>query len=309
MLKDQYNIIVIPMNTARILRFKISGWSVKLALATTALFLVFTVYVGYRYSLVVSQKNEYYALMNRSHQLNFQFKSMVDELDNLNRELKEQQEFDKKIRIVTYQKNGLSDLDLEGSKFQTSFTAPLPGDRVSSFGKEIPAKIDRIKFDLSLRKTSFLQIVSSVHENKDKLARTPTIRPVRNGYLTSGYGIRNDPFTGSLKMHNGIDWAYYPYTPIYSPAEGTVERIVKSISYGNMLVINHGYDLKTRYAHLAKVEVKKGQKVKRGQMVARMGNTGIRSTGNHLHYEIMVKGKFVDPELYILEPLNPFDDF
>jgi murein DD-endopeptidase MepM/ murein hydrolase activator NlpD len=131
------------------------------------------------------------------------------------------------------------------------------------------------------------------------LASAPSIWPVR-GWVTSDYSVRLDPYTGERVMHEGIDVATAMGTPVRAPADGTVVFAGQEGGYGYVLVLDHGYGLKTRYGHLQRIDVKVGEKVKRGQFVAAVGNTG-RSTGPHLHYEVRVNGVADNPRKFILE--------
>jgi murein DD-endopeptidase MepM/ murein hydrolase activator NlpD len=131
------------------------------------------------------------------------------------------------------------------------------------------------------------------------LASAPSIWPVR-GWVTSDFSVRLDPYTGERVMHEGMDVATAIGTPVRAPADGTVVFSGQEGGYGYVLVLDHGYGLKTRYGHLLRIDVKVGEKVKRGQYVAAVGNTG-RSTGPHLHYEVRVNGMADNPRKFILE--------
>jgi murein DD-endopeptidase MepM/ murein hydrolase activator NlpD len=123
----------------------------------------------------------------------------------------------------------------------------------------------------------------------------PSTEPVRGTNFTSGYGVRSDPFKGRAAMHAGIDLAGPIGTPIYATADGVVQRSeYNNGGYGNLVELDHGHGIQTRYGHLSKSMVSAGQKVKRGDMIALMGSTG-RSTGSHLHYEVRIDGKAVNP--------------
>lgn len=123
----------------------------------------------------------------------------------------------------------------------------------------------------------------------------PSDKPVKAAGLTSGFGTRNDPFKRKRAMHAGIDLAGPIGTPIYSTADGTVIRAGwNSGGYGNLIEIDHGNGIVTRYAHMSKVLVRDGQRVARGEQIGKMGSTG-RSTGSHLHYEVRIDGKPVNP--------------
>ena len=123
----------------------------------------------------------------------------------------------------------------------------------------------------------------------------PSDKPVKTAAFTSGYGVRSDPFRGGAAMHAGIDLAGPHGTPIHATADGMVTTAKwNSGGYGNLIKVDHGRGIETRYGHLAQMLVRDGQQVKRGQLIGRMGSTG-RSTGNHLHYEVRIDGRAVNP--------------
>jgi len=134
----------------------------------------------------------------------------------------------------------------------------------------------------------------------------PFANPVKSAYrFTSGFGFRRDPKTGGRRMHNGVDFAGPKGTDIFSPADGVVTVAGWNSGYGNYIEIQHEFGLETRYGHLSRIRVKKGQRVSRGQHIGDMGNTG-RSTGTHLHYEVRVNDKPVNPMNFIEAAYNVF---
>jgi murein DD-endopeptidase MepM/ murein hydrolase activator NlpD len=134
--------------------------------------------------------------------------------------------------------------------------------------------------------------LDSLHDNA---IAVPADKPVKTAAFTSGYGVRSDPFRGSAAMHAGIDLSGPAGTPIYATADGKVsEAGWNSGGYGNLIKIDHGRGIETRYAHLSAVAIRPGQQVKRGQLIGKMGSTG-RSTGSHLHYEVRIDGRAVNP--------------
>lgn len=137
-------------------------------------------------------------------------------------------------------------------------------------------------------------------------AKVPFANPVRGAYrFTSGFGYRRDPKTGGSRMHAGTDFAGARGTPIHSTADGTVVQAGWHSGYGNLITIRHAFGIETRYAHLSQIRVKVGQTVSRGDRIGDMGNTG-RSTGTHLHYEVRLSGRAVNPMTYIKAATNVF---
>jgi murein DD-endopeptidase MepM/ murein hydrolase activator NlpD len=138
-------------------------------------------------------------------------------------------------------------------------------------------------------------------ERREELANaTPSIWPA-HGWLTGTFGGRSDPFTGEPGYHQGIDIATEKGEPVYATADGTVESASYTGDYGNLVVIAHGFGLTTRYGHLSAFAQKVGHEVKRGDIIGYVGSTG-RSTGAHLHYEILANGKLINPLQLLTQP-------
>jgi len=146
---------------------------------------------------------------------------------------------------------------------------------------------------------SFQQLDEYFKSQTSLLSSTPSVWPLR-GWVTSGFGFRKSPFTGLRERHEGIDIAARLGSPVRSTADGVVVVSGRGYGYGKVVEVDHGYGLVTRYGHNSKHLVKVGDRVKRGQVVAEVGNTG-RSTGPHLHYEVLLHGVPVNPNKYIFE--------
>lgn len=169
-------------------------------------------------------------------------------------------------------------------------------------------KVDRLRRKLYIESKSQDEVVR-LAQNKEKLyASIPAIQPISNKQLialASGFGMRIHPVYKVKKMHNGIDFAAEIGTPIYATADGTVKKVdVRFSGYGKMVEIDHGFGYLTRYAHMHDFAVREGQKVKRGDLIGYVGNTGL-STAPHLHYEVLIKGRRVDPVHYFFNDLTP----
>lgn len=126
----------------------------------------------------------------------------------------------------------------------------------------------------------------------------PSGQPVGEGYRSSGFGWRVDPISGKMAMHEGLDFVAEPGTPIYAAAAGIVAQAEMTPDYGNIVKLDHGAGLETRYAHASRLLVKVGERVDRGQPIAEVGNSG-RSTGAHLHFEVRLNGVALDPRKYL----------
>lgn len=171
-----------------------------------------------------------------------------------------------------------------------------------------------IRLDVLTKKTyvqskSFDEIALLSKRAGDMASCIPAIPPVntdkRKYRLSSSFGYRSDPFTGRTKRHTGVDFALDPGNPVYATGDGVVESVkFEFFGYGNQVVINHGFGYKTRYAHLKNIGVVEGMKVKRGECIGESGNSG-RSSGPHLHYEVMYKDNYVNPSNYYDLTITP----
>ena len=164
--------------------------------------------------------------------------------------------------------------------------------------KEMQAQIDQLTRQLA-EHSEFLSFLESVllQQSLNKSAM-PSGRPVNTGYNSSSFGWRVDPFTGQMAFHEGLDFMAEVGTPIYAAAGGIVVSAENTPDYGRLIKVDHGSGVETRYAHTSVFLVKPGDRVEKGQMIARVGNTG-RSTGAHLHFEVRINGVALDPRKYL----------
>lgn len=173
---------------------------------------------------------------------------------------------------------------------------------------DLMVKIKNLNDQVRIQDESYNEILKVAIEKNRKLAHFPGITPIkldRYIWISSYFGARSDPFTHHRRAHLGIDFVGPRNTNIYATAKGTVTLVKHSRrGYGNEIVIDHGYGYSTRYAHLNKILVEEGQKVTRGEMIGLMGNTG-RSTGTHLHYEVRLHNRPVNPIYFFADDLKP----
>lgn len=164
--------------------------------------------------------------------------------------------------------------------------------------EQMQATLDALEAHTGQRVDLLTVIESRLFENKIKKMMIPTQKPVLSGDVGSAFGWRRDPLNGSSALHTGLDFPASPGTPIHAAAGGVVVTQEYHPAYGNMVEVDHGNDLITRYAHASIVMVKKGDLIKRGQKIAEVGTTG-RSTGPHLHFEVLVQGVPQDPQKFL----------
>jgi murein DD-endopeptidase MepM/ murein hydrolase activator NlpD len=169
-------------------------------------------------------------------------------------------------------------------------------------------KLDQVAGRAYVQSKSFDDVVEMARDKEKMLASIPAIQPVSNKdlkRLASGFGYRIHPIYKVRKMHWGMDFTAPTGTPIYATGDGVVSTRTNSRGgYGNHVVIDHGYGYETMYAHMSKFNVSRGQRVKRGDIIGYVGSTG-RSTGPHLHYEVMKDGEKINPANYFFNDLSP----
>jgi murein DD-endopeptidase MepM/ murein hydrolase activator NlpD len=172
---------------------------------------------------------------------------------------------------------------------------------------DISSKIDKLKRKLYIESKSQDEVVQLADKKEKLFAAIPAIQPISNKQLValaSGFGWRIHPIYKVKKMHAGIDFAAPIGTPIYATADGVIDEVsIRFSGYGKMLVIDHGFGYRTRYAHMHDFAVQKGQHVKRGELIGYVGDTGL-STAPHLHYEVMMNGSQINPVHYFFNDLT-----
>lgn len=170
------------------------------------------------------------------------------------------------------------------------------------------SKIDALKRQLYVQSISYDEITEMALKKEEYWASIPAIQPVLNenlNLLASGFGMRLHPILKVRKMHTGVDFTAPKGTPIYATGDGVVIEVQSVFwGYGKYVEIDHGFGFVTRYAHMNDFNVKKGQKVKRGDQIGTVGNTG-SSTAPHVHYEVLKDGKYVNPVNYFFKDLTP----
>lgn len=230
-----------------------------------------------------------------------QILSFAEEINALKTELVELNHFERKIRIIANceQVEETDSLFGVGGSIPDDLNTDLSeGEIGGSILREMHDQVNQLKSAAGKQKAGFENLKAKLDGQINLLAATPSIRPT-TGWVTSRFGYRKSPFTGKRQFHSGLDIATRKGTPVIAPADGVVTFSGPKGLMGNMVTIKHGHGIVTRYGHLNKMLKKRGEKVKRGEVIAHVGNTG-RSTGPHLHYEVLVSGVPVNPTKYIL---------
>ncbi len=250
----------------------------------------------YLQSKVSVQQDE---ISNQHKQIQF----FAGEIANFKSKLIDLYNFEKKIRAMANIKSKKNELQegffgIGGSSPADLDTKIALTEKHNSLMREMHEQVGEINLAAKRQAEGFKSILSFFEEQRSLLASTPAIRPA-HGSTTSIFGYRTSPFTGLREFHKGYDISAEEGTPIVATANGTVSQTEYNGSLGNTIVINHGHGMVTRYAHASKILKKSGSFVKRGEIIALIGDTG-RSTGPHVHYEVHLNGIPVNPDNYML---------
>jgi len=295
--KKKFSILLIPHQKGKVLETKVS---------LSLLILLFIGFVlllssGLFFSLDASSRAFDKLKLSQLEKENRYLESKLAELNSATSNLKVQMaeliEKEKKVRMIF----GLPEVDAQirglgvGGPMPSKLVNMSPeAERVNMTEFELEKLLRQARFE----KENFENIYSSLSERKKILDHTPSIKPT-SGYLSCGFGMRIDPFTGRKEPHQGIDLAADIGTPVYVTADGVVSHVGRDVGLGKLVRIDHLYGYTSVYAHLSRIAVKRGQYVKRGEMIGAVGNTGY-STGPHLHYEVHHQGSAQNPVRYFL---------
>ncbi len=234
-----------------------------------------------------------------------QIQDFANEINSLKAKLVALSGFEKKIRIIANieKSDDSENIFGVGGSIPEDLDAEIPlKEKHNSLMRDMHEQIDQLNTASLNQAEEFESLLKSLEDQQNLLASTPAILPIPRGaksWVTSRFGYRKSPFTGRREFHKGYDISSRKGTPILAAADGVITFVGKKGLLGNLVVIDHGHGIVTRYGHCDKFLKERGDKVKRWEPVALMGNTG-RSTGPHVHYEVHLNGMPVNPEKYIL---------
>lgn len=297
--KRFFTVFIVPQDPSNIRKFKLSNHLLKVLLVFGSLSFAAFSFVLYDYTNLKLKTHELNTLRKENAEQKIQLQTFASKMSDVEFQMAKLKQFDKKLRIITNMevpKDSANVLGIGGpSPEDDMMTLDIARDRLV---KQMHSDIDQLKTEALAQEKSFTELHEYLFKQTSLFASTPAIWPAR-GWVTSTFTYRISPFTGLRQMHEGMDIANAAGTPVVAPSAGIVSRVDRENGLGKMLVINHGYGIVTKYGHLSESYVHVGKRVKRGEKIAAIGNTG-RSTGPHLHYEVLVNGVNVNPEKYIL---------
>ncbi|MBI5788507.1 MAG: M23 family metallopeptidase [Candidatus Schekmanbacteria bacterium] len=301
MAKKYYTVMVLPDTTSKMRKYRVPKDYIKGALISAAIVSLLVLGLGFRYWQMSSRVSELEGVQKEFNQQRVHLQNMEGTIDKFKKDLTEMTKDNQKFRIMVGLPEARSMQQLSGiggegeqATFE-SFVREIEDTKL----KKLCLDVERLKIQMSQEQGNLQEITETVEDKASILVCTPAVKPA-NGWITSGFGYRQSPFTNRREIHRGLDIANRFGTPIVAPADGTVTLATRHGELGKTIVIEHGYGYSTRYGHMSEFIVQEGDKIKRGQMIGRIGSTG-RSTAPHLHYEVRLNGVAVNPYNYILD--------
>jgi len=298
--RKKFIVLIFPQGTNRIKRLTVPKFFPILGLIFIIGFFLFSVLINFQYHSLRGELAELDRLRQITVKQNVQIYAFAHKVQRLQQEMFKLVQNSKKLQAMTADNRDLKRAATPALGGSDSALASPRGSLKAS----PESLIRQLHLDLDglLAQTSFLEqnqqkLDKQFEDVRSLLVSTPTLTPAQ-GWISSGFGYRLHPLTQKREFHRGLDISAPRGTPIVSPANGIVVSKTRLPGYGLMLVINHGYGIITRYGHLHKAHVKPGQKVKRGEKIATVGASG-RTTGPHLHYEVVRNGIPVNPIRYL----------
>ncbi len=326
-------IMVIPDRKNKAFKLVISSGHLKLVAALSAIVLIVISGVFVDYVGLLSQSIENKRLRAQNGELRSQFEVVQSKMGTIETTLERLKALTTKLKLITAvndpdrglnlamgpqsredmmeevgenpgstddrMPSSLSDEPVFKTKSLPDLTANILAEEQDRDYAKLSIRLERVVKQSQLREVGMVEMMDFLKDREDILASTPFGKPT-SGWITSGFGIRVSPTSGKPHMHEGLDIAAAPGSPVYAPADGVVKFAGYDPGYGKVIMIEHGYGVETRYGHNSQLKVVAGQHIKRGELISQVGSTG-RSTGPHLHYEVLHNGAPINPENYILE--------
>lgn len=305
-MSKKYTILIIPEGTHRVKRFSLHALVFPVLFAIVVSAFGFAGYMYHEYRALAATMPNYHAIRQQAQHQSFQLGELSLQLEDYQEQLEQVRTFNEKLRE-------LSQLDV---KLASALEVQAPGlggpegnrsgagIKIVSTSRErqimaMSRELDQLRTESENELRMQQELVKFLQERRSILQATPSIWPTR-GLVTSGFGTRNSPWSGKVSHHRGLDIAAPIGTKVVAPADGVVTFADYDGAYGRCIVITHGYGMTTRYAHLSAFNVQAGQQVKRGELIGKVGNSG-RSTGPHLHYEVIISGVPTNPRKYLVD--------
>jgi murein DD-endopeptidase MepM/ murein hydrolase activator NlpD len=295
----QLTILVVGQHAEPVRRFHVPRRLLLQGGAVLGAFALAVALVAGHYLWLLPEASENRSLLAENAELRRTMAEVKDRMAAIAAAVERVERYDQKLRSAVTRsedpERGLAIGPIAGPEAPPAGPAPAAQENLAA----LPGRLGTLMSETERQERSLRELQEYFDDRQSLLASTPSVWPTR-GWLTSDFGVRLDPLTAERRMHEGLDVATPFGQAVLAPSDGTVVFKGWEGGYGNVLVIDHGYGVKTRYGHLSQVLVGLGDRVRRGARIASVGNTG-KSTGPHLHYEVRVNGIPENPRKFILE--------
>jgi murein DD-endopeptidase MepM/ murein hydrolase activator NlpD len=296
MANEFYTLILVPHAKARFRKFQVSVRLTKWVGGTASILALVVAGILTHYTWITAEVHELRRLRSQNADLLTKTQAYEKEAAQLQTKVATLQKMVNKLGVMAGLEQSLPDAAVGGVGGVSSLESRAPA--------VTPSELRTMEDNVSALTEQSARLEEFYKDQKVLLASTPSIWPVR-GYLSTTFGNRLDPFTSQWDFHSGIDISTPIGTKVVAPADGVVVSVGAKGGYGNAITVNHGYGIMTQYGHLDHYNVRPGQRVRRGDVLAFVGNTG-RSTGPHLHYEVWVHDQAQNPIHFILDEYRTF---
>jgi murein DD-endopeptidase MepM/ murein hydrolase activator NlpD len=298
-MSDHFTLMIIPSRKSGVKKISVSKVVIRNILIASIVAILVTLYIVYDYASIKRDRAELVRLRAQTKEQSQQFRYLAIKIDKFANRMEELRQLDKKIRILSADQTSRDKkmlLGIGGSDKETRVKELLDQDQQKLI-TGIREGIAKLNEDAKDREKSFNELLIFLHEQKSILAATPSLWPVK-GWVTSEFGVRESPFRSGVEFHKGLDISTRFGKEVVAPADGLVIVNAYDQQEGNYIKIDHGRGLATGFAHLSRMAVKQGMRVKKGDIIGYVGDTG-RSTGSHLHYSVFVNNVPVNPRKYL----------
>lgn len=294
----KYHVVIFKERSGASRSLRLRGWLGVAVCLVFCLLVAGNIWLGRSYLQARALENRLAEAERSLDERQSQLVGMVAELATVRNDLQRVQSFDTKLRLMMNIDVGVAESSMGGASSEDLSLGYLPLHRQELAARRIRAFLHELSDEIRLEEVQQQELLLSMRENRERLAVMPSIWPVE-GFVTSGFGSRQSPFTGRAQTHKGLDIAARMGTPIHAPARGLVTAAGIDGAYGISVDLSHGGGLTTKYGHMSKLVVKPGETVERGDLIGYVGRTG-RATGPHLHYEVRLNGVPTNPYAYLL---------
>jgi murein DD-endopeptidase MepM/ murein hydrolase activator NlpD len=298
-----YTFLIIPQKKGPPKKITASRRLIKTLLVISAVTFILFIYFALDYSSIKRDKAEVLSLRELTETQKVEIDKMSEKIGQFEQKMADLQQFDEKIRLLAQEMNKKTRIALKPSTRKNlaqilGVGGPMPEDEIRQSGVDrMTQHMDRLLEQANHQEESFRDLLEFLKKQKSILAYTPSIWPVR-GWVTSEFGFRKSPFSGRREFHKGMDIATKLGKEVVAPADGIVSSVEREHDMGNTVQITHTNGLATSYGHLLKSVVRKGQVIRKGDIIGFVGNSG-RSTGSHVHYTVFLNGVAVNPRTYL----------